>query len=106
MRHENKFYQVLAHQLVRVGPGDKVEVEERLDGTMHIRFKGVYLNGKPIDKRAYRAFLKARPSQGKIYDDPRTKGVGSKPAKDHPWRRLFAQGPYCAALPWRGLAAV
>ena len=99
LRHENKFFQVLEHQLVQIEPGDKVEVEERLDGTTHLRFKNTYLNSKPIDKRAYRPLLAAQPSRGKTYDDPRTKGVGSKPAKDHPWRRLFSEGPYRLALP-------
>ena len=99
LRDNNKFYQVLEHQQVEVRPKDKVEVEARLDGSIHLRFKGVYLNFKRIPKRPYRPYLVAQPSRGKQYDDPRTKGVGSKPAKDHPWRRLFLHGPYRVALP-------
>lgn len=99
LRHDNKFYQVLEHQPVRFNPGDKIEVEERLDGSRHLRLKGSYLNFKPIGKRPYRPLLAAQPSRDKVYDDPRTKGVGSKPAKNHPWRRLFAQGPYRTTLP-------
>ena len=98
-RYVNKFFQVLEHQPVRVTPGDRLQVEIRLDGTTHLRFKDVYLNFKLIDKRPYRAYLQARPSQGKQYDDPRIKGVGSTPAKDHPWRRLFLHGPHRVALP-------
>lgn len=106
LRHNNKFFQVLEHQSVHIRPGDKVEVEERLDGSKHLRFEGTYLNFKSIAARPYRPLLMAQPSRGRVYDDPRTKGVGSTPAKDHPWRRFFAQGPYRAALPWRGLGAV
>jgi len=99
LRHNNKFFQVLDREGLRVRPGDKVQVEQRLDGSTHLRFEGNYLVFKPIEARPYRPLLEAQPSRGKVYDDPRTKGVGSKPAKDHPWRRLFAQGPYRAALP-------
>ena len=87
LRNENKFYQVLEQQPVRVKPGDKIEVEQRLDGSTHLRFKGVYLNNKQIDKRPYRPLFEAQPSRALQYENPRIKGVGSIPAKDHPWRR-------------------
>jgi hypothetical protein len=99
LRFQNRFFQLFEEQPVRLSPKDKVEVEIRLDGTTHLRAKGCYLRFKPIEKRPYRPLLAAQPSRGKVYDDPRTKGVGSKPAKDHPWRRLFSNGPYRAALP-------
>lgn len=103
LRNDNKFYQVLEQQVVRVKPGDKIEVEQRLDGSMHLRFKGIYLNAKAIAQRPYRPLLKAQPSRGKIYDDPRIKGVGSTPAKNHPWRRPFL--PDRVALAPRAVAA-
>ena len=99
LRYQKQFFQVLEHQPVRVAPKDKIEVEVRLDGTTHLRFKDAYLNYKPIPKRPYRAYLDAQPSRRKQYDDPRIKGVGSTPAKDHPWRRLFLAGPHRLALP-------
>ena len=99
LRFQNKFFQLFEEQSVRVRPKDKVEFEIRLDGSTHLRFKGSYLRFKSIEKRPYRPLLVAQPSRGKIYDDPRYKGVGSKPAKDHPWRRLFLHGPYHVALP-------
>ena len=89
LRNENKFYQVLEQQPLRVKPGDKIEVEQRLDGSIHLRFKAVYLNAEQIAKRPYIPLLKAQPSKAKVYDDPRIKGVGSTPAKNHPWRRPF-----------------
>jgi hypothetical protein len=106
LRFQNRFFQLFEEQPVRLSPKDKVEIEIRLDGTTHLRAKGCYLRFKPIDKRPYRSYFEAQPSQGKQREDPRTKGLGSKPAKDHPWRRLFAQGPYRAALPWRSHASV
>jgi hypothetical protein len=99
LSYEGKLLQVLEHQSVRVDPGDKVEVEIRLDGSRHLRFKDSYLNFKGIEKRPYRPMLEAQPSRGKQYIDPRTKGVGSTPAKNHPWRRLFLHGPYKVNLP-------
>lgn len=106
LRFQKRFFQLFEEQPVRVSPKDKVEVEIRLDGTTHLRAKGCYLRFKPIEKRPYRPLLAAQPSRGKVYDDPRTKGVGSKPAKDHPWRRLFINGPYRAALPTGRVLAV
>ena len=99
IRYKNRFFQLLKHQPVRVAPGDKLYFEMRLDNSIHLRFKDVYLNYKPIPKRPYKPFLAAQPSRAKQYDDPRTKGVGSKPAKDHPWRRFFAQRPYRSHIP-------
>lgn len=92
LQYQKRFLQVLAHQTVRVTPRDKIKVEIRLDGTTHLKFKGTYLNFKPIDKRPYRPILTAQPSRTKQYDDPRIKGLGSIPAKNHPWRnfRLYS----------------
>lgn len=99
LRFQKRFFQLFEEQPVRIRPKDSVEIEIRLDGSTHLRAKGCYLRFKPIEKRPYRPFLVAQPSTGKVYDDPRYKGVGSKPAKDHPWRRLFLHGPYHVALP-------
>ncbi len=99
VRFQNRFFQLFEDQPVRLRPKDKIEVEVRLDGTTHLRAKGAYLRFKPIEKRPYRPWLVAQPSKGRLYDDLRVKGVGSKPAKDHPWRRLFLHGPHRVALP-------
>jgi transposase len=99
LQYQKRFFQVLEHQPVRVTPRDKVEVEIRLDNSTWLRFKEEYLNYKTIPKRPYRAHFQARPSAAKQYDDPRIKGVGSKPSNNHPWKRLFLNGPYRLALP-------
>ena len=103
LQYQKRFFQVLAHQSVRVAPRDKVEVEIRLDGSTWLRFKEAYLNFNPIPKRPYRGHYQAQPSAARQYDDPRLKGVGSKPAKDHPWRRFSLNGPYRVALPTMNL---
>ena len=95
---EKRFFQISEDQPVRVRPKDKIEVEIRLDGTTHIRAKGAYLSFKTIEKRPYKPHLVAQPSRGLQRVDPRTKGVGSTPAKNHPWR-LFRSGPQHVGLP-------
>ncbi len=106
VRFQNRFFQLFEEQPVRLHPKDKIEVEIRLDGTTHLRAKGAYLRFKPIEKRPYRPLLVAQPSKGRLYVDPRVKGVGSKPAKDHPWRRLFLHGPHHVGLPSPVVAAL
>lgn len=95
---EKRFFQISEEQPVRVRPKDKIEIEIRLDGTTHLRAKGAYLRFKSIEKRPYKPHLVAQPSRGLQRDDPRTKGVGSTPAKNHPWR-LFRSGPQHVGLP-------
>ena len=95
---EKRFFQISEDQPVRIRPKDKIEVEIRLDGTTHIRAKGAYLSFKTIEKRPYKPHLVAQPSRGLQRVDPRTKGVGSTPAKNHPWR-LFRSGPQHVGLP-------
>lgn len=89
LRFQHQFFQLFEEQPVRVRPKDKIEVEIRLNGTVHLRAKGSYLRFSPIEKRPYVPLLKSQPSKAKVYDDPRIKGVGSTPAKNHPWRRNY-----------------
>jgi hypothetical protein len=102
---EKRFFQISEEQPVRLRPRDKIEVEIRLDGTTHIRAKGAYLSFKLVEKRPYKPHLVAQPSRGLQRDDPRTKGVGSTPAKNHPWR-LFRSGPQHVGLPPRVVSAL
>lgn len=93
LRHQNAFYQLLEEQPVKIRPGAKVDVETRLDGATHLRFRGAYLAYKTVPKRLYRPFYQAQPSATKQYPDPNFKGVGSTP-KGHPWRMFFDKKPY------------
>ena len=93
LRHDNTFYQVLERQNIRLRPRHKVEVEERLDGSKHLRFDGTYLGFKTIERPPYQPYLVARPSEQKKYEAPSVKGVGSIAPKDHPWRRFVIRPP-------------
>jgi len=84
VRFQNKFFQVLPDQPVRVRPKNKVLVEIRLDGSTHLRFKDQYLSFKPTAKRPYRPFYAARRERRA----PATPPKSSTPGKHHPWRRF------------------
>lgn len=55
LRWENRFFQILPEQPVVVRPKDTVLLETRLDGSIHIRFKGVYLRFRTLPERPTRA---------------------------------------------------
>ena len=50
LRFQNRFFQVLPHQPLRIRPQNKVRFEFRLDGSIHLRFKDAYLPFKAISK--------------------------------------------------------
>jgi hypothetical protein len=54
LRYRHRFFQLVADQPCRVRPGADIDVETRLDGSTHLRFKGRYLNFKPISERPQR----------------------------------------------------
>ena len=89
VRFQNKFFQVLPDQPVRVRPKDKVLVEIRLDDSKHLRFKDQYLNFKPIEKRPYKPYYEAckQPAAASMPFKPYA------PPQGHPWRRYALQAP-------------
>ena len=60
VRFNNQFFQVLPDQPVRVRPKNRLQVEIRLDGSRHLRFKGRYLNFKTLAERPYKPSYAAR----------------------------------------------
>lgn len=86
LRYRNKFLQVEAQQEVRIKPGSVVTVEERLDGSLHLKFKGAYLRHKAVEKRPYRGYYATNKSELKAMTRP-PKGT-SVPGKEHPWRKM------------------
>ena len=54
VRLQNRFFQLGPAQPVRIRPGDTVLIEQRLDGSVHLRAKGCYLAFTPIAKPAPR----------------------------------------------------
>lgn len=80
LRHSNRWYQISAQQPVRVRPGDTISVEMRLDGTIHLRFKGCYLDHHALQVRPVAVKQPRWPAQP-------TATCKWKPASSHPWRR-------------------
>jgi hypothetical protein len=48
LRFQHRAFQLLADQPCRVRPGADIDVETRLDGSTHLRFKDRYLNFEPL----------------------------------------------------------
>jgi hypothetical protein len=81
LRLQHRFFQLLPEQPVRLRPGETVLIEQRLDGSLHLRAKGRYLAFMPIAKPAPRpssvAVLATRAKRPqRAYRPPRT----------HPWK--------------------
>ena len=82
IRHDNKFYQIEDIPRRRI---KAVMVEDRLDGSMHVRNNGSYFKYREIDPKLIR-----RPEVSKkVTDRPRKVYI---PPKDHPWRGFKLKG--------------
>lgn len=86
LRFNNKYFQVTKDQDIRIRPRNIVTIEERLDGSMHLKFRAVYLRYKNINKPPYSGYYATHRSD--------LNRVGSStgtciPGKDHPWRRFI-----------------
>lgn len=78
IRHKKRFYQIEDIPRRRM---KSVIVEDRLDGSMHVRNNGVYLKWREIDISLRRY---ASATQKQSITRPRKVYI---PPKDHPWRR-------------------
>ncbi len=85
VRQDNRFFQLLADQPIRVKPKDKLFVEMRLDGSRHLRFKDRYLSFKSIAKLPYRPFHAGKKEVVSAAGLPRF----NKPANNHPWKKSY-----------------
>ena len=83
---KNQWYQLTREQRVTVCKKDKVIVEERTDGTVHIRSRGKYLNYQALPQRPAR---QVKPTWILAASDAVQAGNNSpkRPALSHPWRR-------------------
>jgi len=81
LRFQNRFFQVLPHKPLRIHPQDKVLMEFRLDGSTHLRFKGVYLPFKAIAKPSPSLRHPRRPAA-----PAKTSKTPYRPPRTHPWR--------------------
>jgi hypothetical protein len=82
LRCQNHWFQLLPQQPVRLRPGDRLEVEQRLDGSTHLRAPtGQYLAYRPIPKPPPR-----RPPTLPV----RLRTATARPQPPtHPWKRSY-----------------
>jgi hypothetical protein len=80
IQFKKKWFQLEAQQKTAVYKRDEVTVEERLDGTIHIRIKNVYLeyHELPLRPKPVHVPLVALTTQKPHWTPP----------KDHPWRKF------------------
>ncbi|MDQ2949599.1 MAG: ISNCY family transposase [Acidobacteriota bacterium] len=81
LRFQNHYFQILPHKPLRIRPKNKVLFEFRLDGSTHIRFKGVYLPFKAIAKPPAKTRRLA-----KLLAELRPDRAPYRPPATHPWR--------------------
>lgn len=82
---KKQWYQLHDTQPVLVRKRERVIVEERIDGSVHIRLRGKYLSYTIVPKRQEKRHVPWILSQ----QSQQQKRVYAKPAADHPWRRPF-----------------
>lgn len=87
LRFDNKFFQVTKDQDIRIRPRDIVTIEEWMDGSIHLKLKGVYLRYKCIDKAPHRGYYAT--NRGALNKLAVLTVGTSVPGKNHPWRRFI-----------------
>lgn len=88
VRFESKWFQLLADGTLRLKPKDKVEVERRLDGSLHVRAKGRYVPFKALAKPPYRPFYARRKEQAAwpSQEEVRGRTRQENPRKEWLWK--------------------
>jgi len=81
--HKKHWYQLTSDQPVTVCKQNKVIIEERMDKTIHIRFKNKYLNYKLLPERP----KKLKPQEEKIQWIISKQSKHYTPPANHPWRK-------------------
>lgn len=81
LQFKNVLYQLLELQPTTVRPKETILVEQWLDGTIHISFRGYYLNYTILPERP-----KKQKSNPTILTSHR---IIWKPSPNHPWRKPF-----------------
>ena len=83
IRFKSRWFQLNATQDTTVYKGDTVTIEERLDGTLHIRLNNVYLAYTELPERPKRTRMLVT---ALTRETPRW-----KPPVDHPWKKAAAR---------------
>lgn len=84
---DKTWYQLTKGQPVTVCKKDKVTVEERLDGSIHIRLRGKSLNYKILPERPKRSPKKIPWVLEATSKRPGATQSLKKPVADHPWKK-------------------
>ena len=87
VRYKNRWFQLLKEQLVRIRPRYKIQVEEHLDGSLHIQRSGKYLAYKEISHKKKTC---GRPHVATARE--LSQKTAWKPAANHPWRNGWLVG--------------
>jgi hypothetical protein len=92
VQYQNRVFQLLREQPTRVYAKATVEVEERLDGSVHVRRKGTYLNiveltAASVERRRRQRVKAKRRARATGWRTPLV------PPPDHPWRRFSISTP-------------
>ena len=88
MRHGGRRYQIQRRSITGGLRGGRVIVEERLDGTLRLRFRGRYLRFHEVPPA--QAPRPPRPGVGASGPPPGPPApTPYRPREDHPWRRPF-----------------
>ena len=82
LRLQNRFFQLHPDQPVRVRPKDTVRIEQRLDGTLHVRSQGRYLAFTSIAKPPIRRPRVVVTTALR----PRRSSQPYRPPRTHPWK--------------------
>jgi hypothetical protein len=82
VRLQNKYFQLLAEQPVRISPKIKIVIEKWLDDSIHLKYKDKQLNFKILPQRPYRAYYAFKKPVVSL-----TVVRAYKPPMNHPWRR-------------------
>lgn len=82
VRFKGAWFQLAETQPTLVLRKDKIEIEERIDGSLHVSLKGTYLNYSRLPERP-------KPVRVPLPALTRTK-TSWKPPANHPWRTRFA----------------
>jgi hypothetical protein len=100
-RYANEHFQIEEDEAEPRMPGSRITIEHRLDGSTRYRWRGSYLEPKPLSGERTRK----PPPKGveePAAESPKPRPV-RKPAADHPWRK-YARKPHagvCAGPPLR-----
>ena len=87
IQFQNVRYQIQRQSMMGGLRGGDVIVEQRLDGSLHFRFKGEYLKVRKLPPRQPKA--SDEDTKSRRHRSSRRRGTAVTPADDHPWKRSY-----------------